>query len=502
MKTIQCTLTSAILPRIIPTNIFVSWKSSGQIGRTEPAAADSPKLSFNSNFRIKKSPSDNTKITICINAVNEKGYSVKLSEKELEIPDSVFSKKIYQHVTCNSRIGDFIVELSLQVDKNYIENVDVDTEKDIKTYTELINSIDPHSETEKQPEKYYNAFKLIKKIAEQPLSELKGNDAELLNDLSILGNKSKQIKAKYDLVVNTILSMSEKKYLYVLPNGEVKGYESFHDSDAERYPLIGMTICKYLNNILQDDMGFSDEEIDMHLLKIFSLFSGLFSNKDIEDRGYFYLISNLMFIFRYKTLYVKAKLPSSIPVLFMVYRELLTRTIESQIKEIKNITMPSKFVYWYKCTMNKIKEMHPPISTVKQIYDYVIRFYDRKILLEWLNSDNPSDPDTSILYEQIEGEWVYTKSLLYIIENATKLVKKKVKMTTIPEICRGSICSNILNKLVELKRLSASQKQLNAINEEDKYKKDFPTITEYVEEFSNFKNTDNIPKDLPAPKIY
>ena len=499
MKTIHCTLTSVLLPRIIPSRISVSWRTSRETGKTEPVVADSPKLNLKSDFRFKKAPSDNTKITICVHAVNEKGYSVKLSEEDLIIPDSVFSKSIYQHVTCKSSVGDFLVELSLQVDKEIKINDEIDTEKEVKTYTELINSIEPCSGTDKQPEKYYKATKIIQQISEQPISKLKESNTELANDLKILQDKNKQINARYELIVNTILSMMEKKYLYVLPDGTVKPYGSFHNSDAERYPLIGVTICRYLNNILQNDIGFSDEEIDQFLLEICTLFAGMIATKDADDRGYFYLISNLLFIFRYKTLYIKAKLPSFIPVLFMAYRQLLVQTIEGQINEIKEIKNPEKFVYWYKGTINKIKEMHPPISAVKQVYDYVIRYFDRKILLEWLNSENPTDPNTSSLYEQVEGEWVYTKSLLYIIENAEKIVKKKVKMSTIPEICRGSICSSILDKLVELKRLNASQRQLNAIKEEDKGKVGIPSITEYVEEFSNFKDTEKIPKDLPIP---
>lgn len=504
--TVSCIVTTLTLPRVMPSQVCVSWRCKEIVGKTEAFQGNvSSTIQINQGFEVRKDRDEKLSIIVAVHAINKKGFSIKFSEKEILIPEQIYSQKSsYQHANISSTIGDFLVEVKFAA-KNVKkeENWEKSDEK-IEEYVNIIKSISAIINTSSSNDKYLRGASLIREISKFPASALPEEKVKnLSNALAELQNKNRQINIHCQLIVDTIMAMMEKGYMYITKDGKVSNYGNFHNLMDTRYPLVGVIASRGIAKLFNEENMFDPAEIDQYMLEVCSLFAGMLSNCEKHDRGLMYLICNLAFIHKYKTVHIKQDLESFMPVLFMTYKQVISRMLEFDKEQIDAIGNNSrKFISWYKDHCAVAFDMSMPGEAIALIHNYILDMYDIRLYTSWINDPNPPEPNFSDLFKAIPYKWIHAKALMFIVQNAEKIIKRKVTKQEIPDYLRGSFFMSIIKKLESMKKISPSARQLNAITDPDIRKSTIPSIIEYIEDKCTIGISTPLPDVLPTVREY
>ncbi|EAX94965.1 hypothetical protein TVAG_205630 [Trichomonas vaginalis G3] len=504
MNAVECRITSIILPRVIPSRIFISWRCGRVLGKTAPFPANDQMISVKESFIVPKQIGEDVSVILAVHAIDKKGNSIKFSDAKIDIPESIYTKKsVFLQGICTSSIGEFVVETELVAKNNNFPTPPYEAEEYASSYIEIVNSIESTIDDDTVPERYIKADELLNTFSELPADSVSDAQIQRITDsFDKLEKCNTKLNGRYDLIVQTILGMMEKDYLFVLPNGQVKSYGSFHNSQELRYPYIGLILCNTLKKLSSPSIGFNLEEIDHFMIEICSLFAGLIANDEQHDRGLLYIVTNICFLVQYIRTNLQLNLPNFELMILITYKQIIARILEIDVQQInKFINNPKKFITWYKDHTSMCNDLGVPKNILNMnIHSYLIKHMDFSIMKWWLSQPTVGTADYQALVSSVPGQWPYLTSLMFIVSNAEKLVKKKVTKDQIYAPCRGSIFISILRKLESLKMVSISQRQYAAITEPDKVKAILQSANDYSEAINSIATDVIIADNLPEPQ--
>lgn len=504
MNAVECHITSIILPRVIPSRLFVSWRCGRVIGKSSPFPATDQMIQLKEKFIVPKQIGEELSIYVGVNATDKQGNSIKFSDSQIQIPETIYSRKsVFQQGICQSSIGEFIIEIEFIAKNHQFEVPNINPDEVVAEYNKIVDTFESTIDDDNQPERYIKATELLNSLAELPAGNVTDEHIQKINEaLAKLESCNQKLSGRYDLIVKTILGMMEKDYLFVLPTGDVKSYGVFHNSQQVRYPYIGVILANTLKKLVSPKLGFTTDELDHFMIEICSLFAGLIANNESHDRGLMYLISNMSFVIQFVRANLKLSLPNFETLALISYKQIIAKVLDIDINQISKFTSnPKKFVNWYKDHVTMGLDLGVPKNILtNHIHGYLIKYMDFNILKYWLAQPNLGTADYQELITAIPGNWPYLSSLMFMVKNAEKLVKKKIPKDQIYAPCRGSIFLSVIKKLEALKIVSVSQRQYAAITEPDKMKCILQGHNDFAETITTIATDDNIPADLPEPK--
>ena len=495
---VSVTFASLNLPRIIPSNVCISWRCNNEVGKTETFPPTSLSIQINQGFVAKKVRGEPLEFIVAVHAVNKQGFSMKFSEEKIIIPDDIHKRiNMYKHANIQSSIGPFMIEMKFSLQQKPVQQNTANPEAKIEEYKAYIDSFSPLMDENDHPDKYLKASNLIREISEIPASNFKKEDTDKLeNILTELKLKSKQINARFELIVDSILALMEKQYLYVTNEGKVMNYGDFHNSQVQRYPLISVVICRSLIKLLDKELNFKPDEIEQFLLDICALFANIIASKETSDRGYLYLISAVTTIYKFIETHIQIHLDSFKAILMLTYKQALVQALEVDKEQIINMTMKD-FTSWYREHCIIAYDLNVPAESLSLIHNCLCDSFDFQIAKKYLQYSNLPAPNFADLIKAVPVKWPYLNGITYIYNNADQIIRKKADMNKIPPECKGVVMKKILTKLVLNKKLKASDKQISAVVQKDTV--DTPSIAEYVDTKARILPDPNIPYELPKP---
>ena len=489
------------LPRIIPSNVCISWRCNNEVGKTETFPSNSLNIQINQGFVAKKVRGEPLEFSVAVHAVNKQGFSMKFSEEKVIIPDEIHTRiDMYRHANIQSSIGPFMIEMKFSLQQKPFQQNTAEPGPKIEEYKSYIDSFSPLMDELDKPDKYLKASNLIHEISEIPASSFEKEDIDkLASVLSQLKLKSKQINARFELIVDSILALMEKQFLYVTNDGKVANYGDFHNSTEQRFPLISIVICRSLIKLLDKDLSFKTDQIEQFLLDICALFANIIASRETSDRGYLYLISAVTTIYKFLETHIQVHLDSFKAILMLTYKQALVQALEVDKEQIIEMSIKD-FVSWYKEHAVIAYDINVPPEALSLIHNCLCQYYDYQIAKKYLAQSVMPPPNFVDLQKAVPVKWNYLSGITFIYNNAELIIKKKADMNKIPPECKGSVMRKILSNLVANKKLKASERQINAVVQKDVV--DSPSIAEFVETKARILPDPNIPYDLPKPANY
>ncbi|EAX83927.1 hypothetical protein TVAG_310770 [Trichomonas vaginalis G3] len=113
---ILCHITCITIPRVLPSDIYVSYIFNGESGSLPSYSADEPVLTTEDQIALEWDTKEPLNMFLSLNAFNKNGYRYQIGNGEIQIPIEVIraEKKPTLLIEIDSKIGKFTITIQFE----------------------------------------------------------------------------------------------------------------------------------------------------------------------------------------------------------------------------------------------------------------------------------------------------------------------------------------------------------------------------------------------------
>lgn len=498
---VLCHVTCITIPRVLPSDVYVSWIFNGDNGSLPCYVADQPVLTTEDNFTVECETKESTEMIVSLNAFNKNSIRYQIGHQKINLPVEEVAKeqKPMKLIEIDSKIGKFTITMQFEKGAYQDEILPITDAKGpvspLDQYYESILTIKPVPDRIHPARDTWGSTGLYMILEYLSKTDVTLEDIDFLDKIqTMLENKQANINGSAKIVLQTIKFLTGRDMLYISYSGEVGTVSQLHGKQMT--PLLSVLICKYLKSSNQ----ITPENVENAILLICNLACA----KETNDELNFYLLANIYALLRFIQKEYPNKYGSISSMLASAAQTTLARFLTYFNDVIQTVAHDSKQI----CTqLVGFQESFMMAGFgngfIQSIMQIMLQITDFRVVSKWIFDLDTRSLDMGLLINDFkEFQFPLIHSLHYLIAFAKSIIKnRRFPEEIVPEM-QGEWFSYVMFRLVNSNKYDFTEKEILSLNT-GKIIPDFPDVEAWAFENKDMKQDPPMTKPLPdLPKEF
>ena len=512
-KTILCKIKSITIPRIIPSKLFISWKFNNDSGKSDLYVADSAAIDVDFEIQLNWDQRKKNLLELALCACNKAQNKFRLGTDLFDIPlDEIEKHKKGvpppSHTSIiDTEAGQFTIYSTFKLDnfnlpksheKRKITKAASFLMSPLEKFKELTTSLKPVPDSMNPPSYLWGDDGLIDLLQSFEFLQTTQEDIRFIKETeSILPDKLKNTQVYAAILSKATSLMTSRDPIYITVDGKTGTAQQLEHN--KRFSYLSVYICKFISDHLADENIFTLTEI---LQILFTQISSIICYPDVNHQQVFYLLTTVLFINQYLIIKSPQILNdiSIYPILQTSIKSAMIQFLENLSKAFLNISKDERQILNFLSSLKEDFDLNNigPSFTIP-FMGFFLNYIDYTIVNQWIFDDGLESFTMSTLISQYsESSWKFCKSLQIIITESQKIISKKKFPDTICQGLKSSLGVYALQKLYNLGKIKAKEKDFASFKSIDNVSIENPyKIDAWCIENSIFASDQDFPKNLP-----